>query len=91
MLLFCSWSLSFDFLENISDSEDSDGEGGLGNVSRVIIRPPGHRYLYYKLYLKYLLFIVFSIIMNIEIVAKQNAVICVLMQHLKRVIWAELI
>ncbi|XP_038115746.1 cytosolic carboxypeptidase 6 isoform X2 [Culex quinquefasciatus] len=25
-----------------SDSEDSDGEGGLGNVSRVIIRPPGH-------------------------------------------------
>lgn len=26
----------------ISDSEDSDGEGGLGNVSRVIIRPPGH-------------------------------------------------
>ncbi|XP_058823902.1 cytosolic carboxypeptidase 6 [Topomyia yanbarensis] len=24
------------------DSEDSDGEGGLGNVSRVIIRPPGH-------------------------------------------------
>ncbi|XP_031625666.1 cytosolic carboxypeptidase 6 isoform X2 [Contarinia nasturtii] len=26
----------------MSDSEDSDGEGGLGNVSRVIIRPPGH-------------------------------------------------
>lgn len=25
-----------------TDSEDSDGEGGLGNVSRVIIRPPGH-------------------------------------------------
>lgn len=25
----------------IADSEDSDGEGGLGNVSRVIIRPPG--------------------------------------------------
>ena len=24
------------------DSEDSDGEGGLGNVSRIIIRPPGH-------------------------------------------------
>ncbi|KAM7361346.1 cytosolic carboxypeptidase 6 isoform 2-T2 [Cochliomyia hominivorax] len=24
-----------------SDSEDSEGEGGLGNVSRVIIRPPG--------------------------------------------------
>uniref|UniRef100_A0A1B0CAC9 Peptidase M14 domain-containing protein n=1 Tax=Lutzomyia longipalpis TaxID=7200 RepID=A0A1B0CAC9_LUTLO len=23
-------------------SEDSDGEGGLGNVSRVVIRPPGH-------------------------------------------------
>lgn len=26
----------------IVESEDSDGEGGLGNVSRVIIRPPGH-------------------------------------------------
>lgn len=26
----------------VIDSEDSDGEGGLGNVSRVIIRPPGH-------------------------------------------------
>ncbi|XP_035918845.1 cytosolic carboxypeptidase 6-like [Anopheles stephensi] len=25
-----------------SDSDDSDGEGGLGNVSRVIVRPPGH-------------------------------------------------
>lgn len=25
-----------------TDSDDSDGEGGLGNVSRVIIRPPGH-------------------------------------------------
>ncbi|XP_049535259.1 cytosolic carboxypeptidase 6 [Anopheles darlingi] len=24
------------------DSDDSDGEGGLGNVSRVIVRPPGH-------------------------------------------------
>ncbi|XP_011302716.1 cytosolic carboxypeptidase 6 [Fopius arisanus] len=24
------------------DSDDSDAEGGLGNVSRVIIRPPGH-------------------------------------------------
>lgn len=27
--------------EKIPDSEDSDAEGGLGNVSRVIIRPPG--------------------------------------------------
>lgn len=27
---------------SLSDSEDSDGEGGLGNVSRVVIRPPGH-------------------------------------------------
>ncbi|XP_059618270.1 cytosolic carboxypeptidase 6 [Phlebotomus argentipes] len=26
----------------MDDSEDSDGEGGLGNVSRVVIRPPGH-------------------------------------------------
>lgn len=25
-----------------TESDDSDGEGGLGNVSRVIIRPPGH-------------------------------------------------
>ncbi|XP_043281391.1 cytosolic carboxypeptidase 6 isoform X2 [Venturia canescens] len=25
-----------------SESEDSDAEGGLGNVSRLIIRPPGH-------------------------------------------------
>lgn len=24
------------------DSDDSDGEGGLGNVSRIIMRPPGH-------------------------------------------------
>lgn len=32
------WSNIFSYI----DSEDSDGEGGLGNVSRVIIRPPGH-------------------------------------------------
>ncbi|RZF37316.1 hypothetical protein LSTR_LSTR005648 [Laodelphax striatellus] len=25
-----------------SESEDSDNEGGLGNVSRVVMRPPGH-------------------------------------------------
>ncbi|KAM7249102.1 hypothetical protein ACFE04_021586 [Oxalis oulophora] len=25
-----------------SESDDSDGEGGLGNVSRVVMRPPGH-------------------------------------------------
>lgn len=30
------------FCLNSEESEDSDGEGGLGNVSRVIIRPPGH-------------------------------------------------
>ncbi|VEN35580.1 unnamed protein product [Callosobruchus maculatus] len=24
------------------DSEDSDGEGGMGNVTRMIMRPPGH-------------------------------------------------
>ncbi|CAH1378101.1 hypothetical protein MTP99_019477 [Tenebrio molitor] len=24
------------------DSDDSDGEGGLGNVNRIIMRPPGH-------------------------------------------------
>ncbi|XP_045767515.1 cytosolic carboxypeptidase 6-like [Maniola jurtina] len=26
----------------MSDSEESDGEGGLGNLNRLIIRPPGH-------------------------------------------------
>lgn len=26
----------------VSDSEDSDEEGGLGNVNRLIIRPAGH-------------------------------------------------
>ena len=26
----------------ISDSDDSDNEGGLGNVERVVMRPPGH-------------------------------------------------
>lgn len=26
----------------IPDSEDSDEEGGLGNVNRIITRPPGH-------------------------------------------------
>lgn len=25
-----------------SDSDDSDGEGGMGNVTRMIMRPPGH-------------------------------------------------
>ena len=25
-----------------SDSDDSDNEGGLGNVERVVMRPPGH-------------------------------------------------
>ena len=26
----------------IADSEESDDEGGLGNVNRVVLRPPGH-------------------------------------------------
>jgi hypothetical protein len=26
----------------VEDSEDSDAEGGLGNVNKVIMRPPGH-------------------------------------------------
>ena len=26
----------------IVDSDDSDTEGGLGNVERVVMRPPGH-------------------------------------------------
>ena len=30
------------FLFFISDSDDSDNEGGLGNVERVVMRPPGH-------------------------------------------------
>lgn len=25
-----------------ADSEESDGEGGLGNLNRLIVRPPGH-------------------------------------------------
>ena len=29
------------FFNNI-DSDDSDTEGGLGNVERVVMRPPGH-------------------------------------------------
>lgn len=39
---FISFSSSVWLCDTFSDSEDSDGEGGLGNVSRVIIRPPGH-------------------------------------------------
>ncbi len=27
---------------DFSDSDDSDTEGGLGNVERVVMRPPGH-------------------------------------------------
>ena len=27
---------------NFLDSDDSDTEGGLGNVERVVMRPPGH-------------------------------------------------
>ena len=27
---------------NDLDSDDSDNEGGLGNVERVVMRPPGH-------------------------------------------------
>lgn len=34
--------LSFKKKIFLSDSDDSDGEGGLGNVSRIIMRPPGH-------------------------------------------------
>lgn len=34
--------LLFSIRHFLTDSDDSDGEGGLGNVSRVIIRPPGH-------------------------------------------------
>ena len=30
------------FYQCIADSDDSDNEGGLGNVERVVMRPPGH-------------------------------------------------
>ena len=30
------------FLNFLLDSDDSDTEGGLGNVERVVMRPPGH-------------------------------------------------
>ena len=33
------FSLSF---FSFADSDDSDTEGGLGNVERVVMRPPGH-------------------------------------------------
>ncbi|KAG7311266.1 Cytosolic carboxypeptidase 6 [Plutella xylostella] len=40
---------NFDALEHVNiynrdlnDSEESDGEGGLGNLNRLIVRPPGH-------------------------------------------------
>ena len=26
----------------VADSDDSDNEGGLGNVEKVVMRPPGH-------------------------------------------------
>lgn len=29
-------------IANFTDSEESDGEGGLGNLNRLIVRPPGH-------------------------------------------------
>ena len=30
------------FFVIFADSDDSDTEGGLGNVERVVMRPPGH-------------------------------------------------
>ncbi len=35
-------NLGFNFLVYFPDSDDSDTEGGLGNVERVVMRPPGH-------------------------------------------------
>ena len=29
-------------MQFILDSDDSDTEGGLGNIERVVMRPPGH-------------------------------------------------
>ena len=34
--------LNFNWCYIVSDSDDSDTEGGLGNVERVVMRPPGH-------------------------------------------------
>ena len=50
---FCDFSTFKRYLEElnftifncrhfVSDSDDSDTEGGLGNVERVVMRPPGH-------------------------------------------------
>ena len=42
---FCQnnyFNLFFWILVLILDSDDSDTEGGLGNVERVVMRPPGH-------------------------------------------------
>ena len=33
---------NFNWCYIVSDSDDSDTEGGLGNVERVVMRPPGH-------------------------------------------------
>ena len=41
----CNWSIVVYLLHSDSvpaDSDDSDNEGGLGNVERVVMRPPGH-------------------------------------------------
>ena len=41
----CTWSIMIYLLHSDSvpaDSDDSDNEGGLGNVERVVMRPPGH-------------------------------------------------
>lgn len=32
----------FDVFSLFADSDDSDAEGGMGNVTRMIMRPPGH-------------------------------------------------
>ena len=43
-LSLCHSTEIFQCLERkyILDSDDSDNEGGLGNVERVVMRPPGH-------------------------------------------------
>lgn len=37
-----SWYLLLSGNGLIPDSEDSDNESGMGNVSRLVMRPPGH-------------------------------------------------
>ena len=41
-MIFVSMEDENSSAKNFVDSDDSDNEGGLGNVERVVMRPPGH-------------------------------------------------